>query len=294
MTRRRSLCAGLAFVPTVAGASPRIPVVATFTVLADMTRKVGGNLVSVTSLVPADGDAHVYEPTTKDSREIAAAAMLIENGLGLEGWMSRLGDASGFRGVRIVASVGITPRLMLEGKVTSVDPHAWQDPRNGVIYARNIANGLATADPVHADIYHTNALSYIAALQQADNWIASQFAPVPLAARRIITTHDAFGYYGERYGIKFLAVEGLSTDSEPSAKAISELVAEIKREQARAVFLENMTDPRLTDTVAKETGAALAGPLYSDALSPPGGPAPDYVTMLRYNTTLFVRALRPG
>jgi zinc/manganese transport system substrate-binding protein len=178
--------------------------------------------------------------------------------------------------------------------VTSIDPHAWQNPRNGVIYARNIATGLTAADPIDAEAWRANAAAYIAEIERLDAWIEGQFALIPIAARRIITTHDAFGYYGDRYGITFLAVEGLATDAEPSAKAIAALVAQIKREGARTVFLENMADPRLARMLARETGATVSGPLYSDALSKPDGLAPDYLTMLRYNTGLFLRAMLPA
>ncbi len=299
--RRRSLLVGLsAQVGVRIGAGARqclaageIGVVASFSVLADMAREVGGGMAAVTSLVPPDMDAHMYQPTAGDSRGLTAAALLVENGFGLEGWMARLGAASGFHGVKVVATAGVKPRTLHENALTSIDPHAWQDPRNGAIYARNIAEGLAAADPVRADAYRTNAARYVAEIEQTDTWIAAQYATIPEAARRIITTHDAFGYYGDRYGITFLAAEGLSTDAEPSAKAIAALVAQIRREKVRTVFLENMTDPRLATMLARETGTMLAGPLYSDALSQPDEPAPDYLTMLRYNTTLFARAMRP-
>ena len=295
--RRRALLIGLlaqmALVSPPARAAG-ITAVASFSVLADMMRRIAGEMVSVTSLVPADADVHVWQPSAADSRTLTEAALLVENGLGLEGWMSRLSAASGFRGIRIVATDGVTPRTMRKGAATSIDPHAWQDPRSGVIYARNIAEGLTAADPVHADAYRTSAAAYVAEIEQTDAWIASQFAPIPPAARRIVTTHDAFGYYGARYGIEFLAAEGLSTDAEPSAKTIAALVAQIKRERVRTVFLENMTDPRLTAMLARETGATVSGPLYSDALSKPDGPAPDYISMLRHNTTLFERAMRPA
>jgi zinc/manganese transport system substrate-binding protein len=295
--RRRALLIGLPAQMVLRATHARaagLGTVASFSILADMARRIGGELVNVKSLVPPDADPHVWQPTASDSRALTEAALLIENGLGLEGWMGRLGAASGFRGIRIVASDGVKPRMMREGTATSLDPHAWQNPRNGVIYARNVAEGLTAADPAHADAWRVNAASYVEEIEQVDTWIANQFAPIPPAARRIITTHDAFGYYGDRYGITFLAVEGLSTDAEPSAKAIAALVAQVRRERARTVFLENMTDPRLARMLAQETGATLSGPLYSDALSKPDGPAPDYLSMLRYNTTLFQRAMRPA
>jgi zinc/manganese transport system substrate-binding protein len=295
--RRRPLLIGLLAPMPLGPAHAQmggVRAVASFSILADMVRRVAGGLVRVTSLVPPDTDAHIYQPTAADSRALTEANLLIENGLGFEGWMARLGEASRFRGIRVTASTGVTPRHMREGTVTSLDPHAWQDPRNGKIYARNITPGLVAADAANGAVYRANADAYIAEIQQTDAWIASRFASIPPAARRIITTHDAFGYYGDRYGIEFLAVEGLATDAEPSAKAIAALVAQIKREGARTVFLENMTDPRLSAMLARETGATLSGPLYSDALSKPGGPAADYLSMLRYNTTLFERAMRPA
>jgi zinc/manganese transport system substrate-binding protein len=293
--RRRTLLMGLsALLPTHGLAASGIGAVASFSVLADMVRRVGGDRVRVASLVPPNADAHVWEPTAADSRALSEAALLVENGLGLEGWMARLNQASGFRGVTVIASDGVTPRLLREGDAVSADPHAWQDPRDGAIYVRGIANGLVTADPSGGETYRANAAAYTAEIEQTDAWIAAQIAPIATEARRIVTTHDAFGYYGDRYGITFLAVEGLSTDAEPSAKAIAALVAQIRRERARTVFLENMTDPRLARMLARETGATVSGPLYSDALSAPDGPAPSYLAMLRYNTACFVRAMRPA
>ena len=294
---RRTVLTGplpLVALAPVRGLAAGIGTIASFSILADMVRHIGGPLVNVSSLVPADADAHTYQPTASDSRVLTGAALLVENGLGLEGWMARLGTASNFRGVRVIATTGVIPRTMREGTEISLDPHAWQNPRNGMIYARNIAEGLAQASPDRAEFWRARSAVYINEIEQTDAWIAAQFDPIPLAARRVITTHDAFGYYGDRYGVSFLAAEGISTDSEPSAKGIAALVGQIRREKVRTVFLENMTDPRLTKMLARETGASLSGPLYSDALSKPDGPAADYLTMLRYNTKLFVRAMRPA
>ena len=291
--RRRALLMGLpALLPAYGRAASGIGAVASFSVLADMARRVGGDRVRVVSLVPPNADAHVWQPSAADSRALSKAALLVENGLGLEGWMARLNQASGFHGVTVIASDGVTPRLLREGDAVSVDPHAWQNPRDGTIYVRGIADGLAAADPSGAETYRANAAAYTAEIEQTDAWIAGQFAPIPQDARRIVTTHDAFGYYGDRYGIAFLAVEGLSTDAEPSARAVATLVAQIRREGVHTVFLENMTDPRLARMLARETGATVSGPLYSDALSGPDGPASSYLTMLRYNTACFVRAMR--
>lgn len=294
ITRRCALLLGslapIAFRPTrVWAAGPAA--VASFSILADMVRHVGGGLIDVTGLVPPDADVHVYQPTTANIRALAAA-VLVENGLGLEGWMARLAEAADFRGVRVIASHGVTPREFQEGDVTTTDPHAWQNPRNGIIYVKNIVAGLTAADPAHAEAFRANAAAVATEIEQTDAWIVGQFAAIPTAARRIVTTHDAFGYYGDRYGVTFLAAEGISTDAEPSAKGIAALVRQVRQERVRMVFLENMTDSRITKTLAEETGAIVAGPLYSDALSKPDGPAPDYVTMLRYNTAWFVRAMQ--
>ena len=287
LTRRTVL---LSLGATSVQAGPSGQVVASFSILADMTRRVAGDLMRVTSLVPPDTDAHAWQPGAAESRLLSAAGVLVENGLGFEGWMARLGRSAGFRGEHIIATEGITPRQLGTGP----DPHAWQNPRNGVRYVQTILRGLAAADPAHAPGYRANAAAFVAEIEALDTWIASQFAPVPPEARRIITTHDAFGYYGDRFGISFLAAEGLSTEAEPSAKAIAALVAQVKRERAGTVFLENMTDPRVATMLARETGAILAGPLFSDALSAPNGPAPNYLTMLRHNTNLFALAMRPA
>jgi zinc/manganese transport system substrate-binding protein len=294
--RRRLLLASIAAssVGGLAAAEGPLPAVATFSILADMVRSAGGDAVAVVELVPPDGDPHVYEPKPADLRAIARAKLLVENGLGLEGWMGRLSAAGGFRGVRVVAAQAVTPRSMTEGGKIAIDPHAWQDPRNGVLYVRAIAEGLAKADPDRAAVHRQATARYIDAIGATDAWIAQQFAPIPKADRRLITTHDAFGYYGARYGIELLAAEGLSTEAEPSARAIATLVAQIRRERIRAVFLENMTDPRLARMLAQETGATLGGTLYSDALSPPDGPAPTYLAMLRHNTSLIATSMRPS
>lgn len=297
MDRRRFLAAAaLASLGTRSAAGAQaIPIVASFSVLADLTREVGASHVSVESLVGPNGDVHVYEPTPRDLRAVMRARVLVRNGLGLEGWMDRLTGASGFKGTVVVAAEKVVPRTMkAEGGAVTIDPHAWQDPQNGVLYVAAIAAGLALADPANAETYRNAASRYADQVRALDKWIAGQFAPIPPERRRIITTHDAFGYYGARYGIEFLAAEGISTEDEPSAKTIAALVRQIKRDKAPAVFLENMTSPRLAQMLAQETGAKLGGEVYSDALSQPNGPAPTYLDMLKHNTTLLVAAMRDG
>ncbi len=286
--RRRLLLAAPALL-TIAAAAP-LKAVASFSLLADTLRQIGGDRVSVTTLVPVDGDAHGYQPRPTDARAVTGAGLVVRNGLGLDPWMERLVQSTGFAGTTVVATAGVTPRTIPASRAT--DPHAWQDPRNGVLYAQAIAAGLAEADPANAAAYRSAAAAYIRAIQDTDAWVEAQFADLPVAARRIITTHDAFGYYGARYGIAFLAAQGLSTEAEPSAKAIATLVAQIKRDKVRAVFLENMTNPGLAKMLARETGAVLGGTVYSDALSGPKGPAATYLDMLRHNTALFAASMR--
>jgi zinc/manganese transport system substrate-binding protein len=295
MMRRRSFMAGLMLAPTAVAAAEPMRVIASFSILGDLVRQVGGNLVSMETLVGPDGDVHVYEPRPRDLRALLAAGLLVRNGLGLEGWMDRLTQAAGFKGRVVVAASSVVPRMMREnGGALTTDPHAWQDPRNAVLYVRAIAEGLAGADDRNASIYRAAAERYAARIQETEAWIETAFAPIPAEQRRIITTHDAFGYYGARYGVEFLSAEGISTEFEPSAKAIAALVGQIKREKVRAVFIENMTSPRMAQMLARETGAVLGGTVYSDALSPAGGPAATYLDMLRHNTELFVAAMRVG
>jgi zinc/manganese transport system substrate-binding protein len=286
-------CGMTSVVPLAARAAEPVPVVASFSILADMVRQIGGATVAVTSLVGSNEDAHVHTPRPKDLRTLMAARLLVQNGLGLEGWMVRLTGAVGFKGRVVTAAETVVPRAMVEaGGAAATDPHAWQDPRNARLYVQAITDGLAAVDPVNAASYRANASRYDARITDIDGWIAATLAPIPSSRRRIITTHEAFGYYGARYGIEFLAAEGISTDSEPSAKAIAALVAQIRREKVRAVFIESMTSDRMARMLAAETGAALGGTVYSDALSPPDGPAPTYLDMLRHNTTAFAGAMQ--
>jgi zinc/manganese transport system substrate-binding protein len=293
--RRRAFIAVFTLAPFASVAAGPLRVVASFSILADMVRQVGGDAVLVEALVGPDGDVHVYEPRPKDLHTLLASRLLVRNGLGLEGWMDRLTGATGFRGTVVVAAEKVTPRTMQEaGGAIAIDPHAWQDPRNAVLYVQAISEALASVDAPHAASYRDGAARYATQIEETDAWIAARLGPIPPGQRRIITTHDAFGYYGTRYAIEFLSAEGISTEFEPSAKAITALVRQIEREKVRAVFIENMTSPKMAEMLARETGAVLGGTVYSDALSPPDGPAATYLEMMRHNTTLFATALREG
>jgi zinc/manganese transport system substrate-binding protein len=263
--------------------------VATFSILGDMVRNVGGERLALTTLVGRNGDVHVYAPTPGDAKAIAAANIVFVNGLGLEGWVDRLIAASGTHAAVVVASDGVQPRSASNGHDRRAsDPHAWQAVANAKIYVGNIRDGLIATDRGREDEYRANAAAYLAKLDALDAEIRTTIESVPVARRKVITTHTAFGYFGDAYGIEFITPEGLSTDADPSAGNVARLIEQIRREKISAVFIENVADPRLLQRIAAETGVRIGGTLYSDALSPPDGPAATYIEMMRSN----VRELR--
>jgi zinc/manganese transport system substrate-binding protein len=256
-----------------------------------MVKQVGGDRVDVVTFVGPNGDAHVYEPTPGDIKELAASKLLFINGLGLEGWMERLEKSSGFKGTLVVATKGIKPRQMVEDEKKITDPHAWQSLANGKIYAANIRDALIAADPAGKAIYEENAKKFIDGMTAMEANVKAAVDKMPPERRKIITTHDAFGYFGEAYGMELIAPEGVSTESEASAQDVAKIITQIKKEHIPAVFLENVTDSRLLDEIASETGAKIGGTLYSDALSPPDGPAATYLDMFRNNIDTLTAAL---
>ncbi|MCY3981262.1 MAG: metal ABC transporter substrate-binding protein [Alphaproteobacteria bacterium] len=323
--------------PTWSADGP-VPVVATFSVLGDMVKRIGGDRVAVTTLVGADGDTHVYQPTPADARAVSQAEVLVFNGLEFEGWLDRLVDASSFGGIRVVATDGIQP-IRLEdddehhddhgedddhghkddhaakddhdhghkddhaakddhgdgdhhGHHHGVfDPHAWHDLAKAVVYVDNITAALARTDPANASTYYGNRATYVAEIEALDAEIREKIAGLPEDRRTVVTPHDAFGYYAEAYGLRFIAPQGLSTESEPSAGGVAALIRQIREEEITAVFVESLTDPRLIRQIADETGASIGGTVYSDALSGPDGPASTYLDMMRHNSGKFAEAL---
>jgi zinc/manganese transport system substrate-binding protein len=288
------LAAALLATPAAAQDATRISAVATFSILGDLVKNVGGNRVDVVTLVGPDGDAHVYSPTPGDAKKLAAAKIVFVNGLGLEGWMTRLVHASGTKPPLVTVTNGITPRKMEDesepGRLV-IDPHAWQSVANAKIYVANIRDGLVAIDPAGKAIYDANAAAYLGKLEQLDKDVHAAIANVPANRRRVITTHDSLGYFGDAYGLKFISPERVSTDSEASARDVAKIIGQIRREKIPAVFMENITDPRLMREIARETGAAMGGTLYSDALSAPGGPAASYIEMMRPNMRELTKAL---
>ncbi|MBV9427731.1 MAG: metal ABC transporter substrate-binding protein [Bradyrhizobiaceae bacterium] len=298
MTRRLLLAALAALIAAPAAgeeAHPRKLAVASTSILADFVRNVGGDRIDVKALVGPNGDAHVYSPTPGDAKEIAEAAIVFVNGLGLEGWLPRLITASGTKAPVVVVTTGVPPRKMPDEEHPGrsvTDPHAWQSIADAKIYVANVRDGLVAADPTGKAAYEANAQSYLAKLDAVENEVRTVIAAIPAERRKIITTHDAFGYFGAAYGISFIAPEGVSTDSEPSAKDVARIIRQIRKQKIPAVFLENVSDPRLIEQIARETGAAIGGKLYSDALSEPAGPAATYIDMMRHNVHEFAKALR--
>ena len=292
MIKRRLLIVAPFLAPLAAGAAePPLAVVASFSILADMVRAIAGDRATATPLVGPNADVHAFQPRPNDVARIKTASVAIENGLALDAWMARLERSAGFQGRRVVASTGVTPRTFQESGRTTVDPHIWQDPRNAVIMVANIAAALAAADPARAEATRAAAAAYTAEIQAVDAEIERAIAAIPQAKRQIITSHDAFGYYGARYGVTFRAAQGINTEAEPTPKDLARLAAQIKKDKIRAIFVENMTDPRIAETLAREAGAVVGGKVYSDSLSPPDGPAATYLAMLRHNTNLFTATM---
>jgi len=280
-----SLMIATAILP--ARAQDRLNVVASFSILGDFVRNVGGDRVSVTELVGPDGDAHVYAPTPADAKKIADAKLVIVNGFGLEGWLPRLVQSAGSKAVIVTATSGIAPLRL----GSDADPHAWQSVANAKIYVVNIRDALVAAGPADAEVFRTNAGAYLTMLDALDREVRAAVAQIPDARRKVISTHRAFGYFAAAYGIDFVAPLGVSTESEASARDIAAIITQVKQAKIPAVFLENISDPRLIRQIAAETGAKVGGTLYSDSLTDEKGDSPTYIDMVRHNIKALTRAL---
>lgn len=330
MLRRSLLAAASAAALTLSAhgalAQDKLDVVASFSILGDMVTEIGGDHVELVTLVGRNGDPHVYEPTPSDARALHDADVLVVNGLKFEGWLPRLVDAADFAGTRVVATEGMD--LIAYEEVGhdadhhdgeeheeaghhddedghddhaeeghghhhhgEYDPHGWQSLANGVIYARNIADALKTADPDNAEDYEARAADYIARMEALDAKLKQEFAALPEDRRTVVTPHDAFQYFGRAYGLTFVAPEGLSTEGEPSAADIARIIDQIREDKIAAVFIENISDDRIIQRIRQETGAVIGGELYSGALSEEGGPAATYLGMFEHNATQLTGAL---
>lgn len=265
-------------------AAEPLPVTASFSILADLVTAVGRERVAVTSLVGADEDAHLFAPTPRDAKKLLAAKLLVSNGMGFDPWAEKLARSTGFRGLTVQASQGV--------KQQGNDPHAWQNPQHVLLYVRNIARALSQVDPAGASAYQANAAEYTQRLMELDQWILGQFAAIPADKRKVITSHDAFGYFASHYGIRFLAPAGVSTESEPSARQLAQLIRQMQREKINALFVESMSSPRLLEQLSRETGTTLGTRLYSDALSKPEEPGSSYLNMMRHNATQLAAGMQ--
>jgi zinc/manganese transport system substrate-binding protein len=287
-------------------------VVASFSILGDMVREIGGEHISLTTIVGPNGDAHSFEPTPRDAKALSQAQVLVINGLDFEGWLPRLIQAAGFSGAQVLASQGVLLRHLSEaervhevlgehekghkhddGDHGDVDPHAWQNLGNGMIYAKNIADGLSRADPKRRGYYQSRAQSYIAKMKKLDIEIKQAFLAIPKSRRKVITSHDAFGYFAQAYGIQFVSVAGFSNEAEPSAREVAAIIDRARKEHISGVFIENTTNPKLVRQIARETKAKVGGTLYSDALAALDQPAATYLGMFSWNAGQLIYVLKP-
>ncbi|WNZ78462.1 MULTISPECIES: metal ABC transporter substrate-binding protein [Pseudomonas] len=272
-------------------AAEKLQVVTSFSILADMTQEVGGEHIQITNLVGPDADAHTYEPTPDDAKALLSAKLIIKNGLGFEPWLDRLVTSTETSAPVISASRGVIPRSLDEEGETVPDPHAWHNLANAELYVRNITKALETADPAHRADYERNSQAYLKKIYALLADAKVKLGALPPGNRRIVTSHDAFGYLGQAYGIEFIAPQGLSTEREPSAADVAALITQIRQAKVKAVFMENIKDARLLKQIAAESGAHIGGTLYSDALAA-SGPASTFIGLFEYNLNTLYDALR--
>lgn len=265
-----------------------VAVVASFSILADLTRQIGGPRVSVTSLVGPNQDIHLFEPSVADIKPLRSAQLFIINGFGIEGWLQRLTHLADFRGELVVAADHMA---LLKDKAGRIDPHAWHDPQRVVTYVRNIEQALSRVDPAGQKDYARRARHFIQDIEALDRWARAQFAPIDEKKRIVLTSHDAFAYLAARYQLRFLAPQGFNAQTESSAQTVASLVRLVRQYKIRAIFFENGSHRRLLQQIAQEAGIPVGQKLYADALSLPGGPADTWLHLMRYNVSTIARAL---
>jgi zinc/manganese transport system substrate-binding protein len=284
-----------------AHAQEKIRILASFSILGDLVREVGGDRVEVSTLVGPNADLHNFQPTPAHAKAVAGAQLVVINGLGLEGWADRLVKSANYKGARLVATKGVkalTAETDGHGHnhkhkhSDRYDPHAWQEVANVKIYVANIRDALIAADAAGKETYTKNASAYLVKLEALEGEIKQLFAGLSEKERRVITSHDAFHYFGDAYGIEFLAAQAAGGDTQPSARDVARLIQQIRKEGVKAIFVENISSPRIIEQIAKETNAKIGGTLYSDALSDASGPAPTYLDMIRHNARTIAAALR--
>jgi zinc/manganese transport system substrate-binding protein len=284
----------LAAIGLSAGQSTRLQVATSFSMLEDLVRNIGSDRIQVRSFVPRNGDAHSFEPGTQDVKTLGQARVVFINGLGLEAWFEKLLSNAASKANVVTLSDGLKPRQLQEDGQTINDPHMWWDLTRTQTYVNRIAKALETADPAGKPVYSTNAKKYNAELAQLDTWAKLEVAKIPVAKRKLVTNHDALGYFAARYGFKIIGqvIPSLGTEQAPSAKELANLSRTIKRESMTAIFTENTINPKLAQTLAEETGAKIAPPLYTDSLGTPGSSGDTFIKAFRYNVTTIVNALK--
>lgn len=291
---RRALLA-LPALPWPALAQPRPVAVASFSILGDLLRDVAGERMDIRVIAGPDVDAHHFQPRPSHAEAVRGARLVLRNGAGFDNWFNRLVTSSGFAGVNVMATEGVTLRRAAPTpghNHGSQDPHAWQDVRLAIAYLRNIEAGLIRADGAGQAEYRARAATAVARLEALDAWVRAEIARVPEARRIVVTSHDAFAYFGAAYGVRFRAPQGIATNAEPSAQQVAALIRQIRAENITAVFIENMANPATLRRLADEAGVRIRGRLYADALSPADGPAATYEAMMRHNVGLMVEAMR--
>ena len=297
MLKFLTLCFALLVTGTMAHAQSKLETIASMSIIGDFVRQIGGERVQITTLVGAGGDTHTFQPAPQDARRMAQSKLVFINGLGLEGWLPRLVQSSGSKAKVVTVSTGVKAIREASdghghGHGHDLDPHAWQDIANAKLYVRNIRDALSAADPEGASFYAARSEAYIAELDQLDREIKQGLAQIPAERRRVITSHDAFGYFAKAYGLSFVAPQGVSTEAEASSRDVARIIRQIRAEKIPAVFLENISDPRLMTQIARETNAKIGPRVYSDSLSDSNGAAPTYLDMMRHNLRAFSEALR--
>ncbi|WP_191084859.1 metal ABC transporter solute-binding protein, Zn/Mn family [Roseococcus microcysteis] len=291
---RRLLLALPALLPfTAVRAQSRPVVAASFTILGDLTQQVVGDRAELRVIAGPDVDAHHFQTRPSHAEAVRTANVAIRNGAGFDNWFNRLLGSTNFRGTRVVATEGLT--LLREAPRPGHnhghnDPHAWQDARLAARYIRNIEAGMTRADADGAAHYRERAEAAVARLEALDGWVRAQIQTVPEARRVVVTSHDAFAYFGAAYGVRFLAPQGIG-NTEPSAQQVARLIRQIRENNITAVFVENISNPATLERLAREAGVTVQGRLYADALSAADGPAATYEAMMRHNVGLMVRAM---
>ena len=284
-----SMCLGM----TPAHAD-KVNAIATISIIGDVVKNVAGDAVNLVVLVGPNGDAHEYEPVPADSVNISKAGIIFENGLHLEHWLDKLYSASGSKAKRIVVSQRVSPRVF-EDNLQETDPHAWQDVANVILYTQNVRDALDAIDPSNRALYDANAQIYIQKLQALDAWVKEQVAKIPADKRKLVTNHDALGYFARRYGFKIIGavIPSATTEAaDPSARQTADLLNIIKANGVHAIFSENMANPKLAETLSKEAGVEVGPELYTDALGPVGSEGETYLKMIHYNVSIFVEYLK--